>query len=165
MRLICVFKGTRLLDQSDFFHPSTVSQFKQNVSFQSGFDVSTLDAIIFEDEEIGEFISASKSRNPKKTIQIDKDSMKLINLVDVPVMVQARIDWKNCSPEQISEKFSVEDQSKISENMEYYNSLGNEKFQSGFIFNWPHIVEGPLVDAESSETQYVVYKEIQGQII
>jgi len=165
MRLICVFKGSKLLDQSDFFHPSTVSQFKQNVAFQSGFDASTLDAVMFEDEEMIDFIAASKSRNPKKTIQIDKDSIKLINLVDVPVMVQARIDWKNCSPEQIAEKFSVEDQSKISENMEYYNSLGNEKFQSGFIFNWPHIVEGPLVDAESSETQYVVYKEIQGQII
>lgn len=165
MRLICVFKGSRLLDQSDFFHESTANQFKQNVAFQSGFDISTLDAVIFEDSEIGEFIASSKSRNSKKTIQIDKESMKLINLVDVPVMVQAKIDWKNCSPEQISEKFSVEDQAKISENMEYYNSLGNEKFQSGFIFNWPHIVEGPTVNAESSDTKYEVYKEIQGHII
>jgi hypothetical protein len=165
MRLICIFKGTRLLDQSDFFHPSTVSQFKENVAFQSGFDASSLEAIMFEDEEMVDFVSASKSRNPKKTIHIEKESMKLINLVDVPTIVQARIDWKNCSPEQIAEKFSVEDQAKISENMDYYNSLGNEKFQSGFVFNWPHIVEGPLVDAESSETEYAVYKEIQGQII
>jgi hypothetical protein len=165
MRLICIFKGSMLLDHSDFFHPSTVSQFKTNVSLQSGFNVSTLEAVLFEDSEMGDFISYGVNRNPKKTVQISKDSLKLINLIDIPTIIQSRIDWKNCSSDQIAEKFSIEDQEKISENMDYYNSLGDIKFQYGFIFKWPHIVEGPLVDVESSETQYEIYKEIQGQII
>ena len=111
MRLICIFKGNKLLEQSDFFHPSTVDQFKQNVAFQTSFDVSELDAVMFDDADIDSYVSGGKWQTKKK-IEISKESLKLIDLVDTIVPRQARLKWTDCDQETIEANFSVEDQEK-----------------------------------------------------
>lgn len=161
MRLICIFKGDKLLEQSDFFHESTVGQFKENVSNQTGIPLNELEAVMFEDADIDAYIGGGS----RKSVKISKSSVKLVDLVDIEVPITTHLRWQNCDSNTIFDSFTVEDQAKITQNKTYYNSLGNEKFQPGFAFNWPHEVIGPLVDAIGTDTVDSVFKEVTGQII
>jgi hypothetical protein len=164
MRLVCIFKGNTLLDQSDFFHPLNAQQFKENVAFQTGFDVNDLDAVLFEDEEMTAYAKPNKHM-PRKKLKINKEEVQLINLVDSSIPSTGTLDWKNCSQDQIEQHFSPEDQQKIAENKAYYQALGKEKYSVGYSVQWLHEVSGPTVDMETNEVSEVVYKTIQGVVL
>jgi hypothetical protein len=164
MRLICVFKGQKLIDQSSFFHESTASQFKENCSVQAGIPIEELDVVMFDDADIDGYYNSGKYNN-KKSIKITKDKMFLLDLVSSPTVVDVAVNWMNCTDQQILEYFSVDDQQKISENKAYFESLGNEKFSAGFTFSWPHEITAPIISTVGVEGTYTETKEILGQAI
>jgi hypothetical protein len=159
MKLICIFRNSSLLEQSTQFSEANANVFKDNVAFQTGHSVESLDAVMFDDEEIKDYLSPNRHR-PRKRIAITKTQLKLIDIVDNVVVVQGRVNWRNCNETQLNSFFSPEERSLIQENKDYFNSLGVEKFHPEYIFDWPHEVLGPEVDMQGKETSEVVYKTI-----
>lgn len=159
MKLICIFRNTSLLDQSTQFSEANAHVFKANVAFQTGHHVDSLDAVMFEDDLLKEYLTPKRHR-PKKRVAITKTQMKLIDIVHNEVVVQGRVNWVNCNDDQLASLFSNDDLDKIQENKDYFNSLGDEKFNPGYVFTWPHEIVGPEVDMVGSETSEVVFKTI-----
>lgn len=164
MRVLCIFRGSKLVETSTAFHPSFVPQFKENVAFQLGCDVSELDCISYEHEAIKAYLKPTKGR-PTKKVVFTKDSATLIDIIRVPSTGMRELNWQNCTQAQIEEHFSVEEQAKINTNKEYYDSLGVEKHQAGFVFEWPETITNPVIEMPTDTPEEQVFLEVNGTLV
>lgn len=49
MKLLCIFRGNKLLNQYYGYHESNASRFKETTANEFGLDINELEAVVFED--------------------------------------------------------------------------------------------------------------------
>jgi hypothetical protein len=156
MKLICVFHANRLLERSTEVHPSFATQFKQNVSHQYGFDVDALTCVMFTHSELKEYLTPKRKLNNKKVI-IEKERLLIIEPIKVAKKGMSAVNWRNIQESDYAKYFNEETIVKIKKNLDYYNSLSNDKFKVDFKFEWPELIE----DVEQEITTF----DIQDKVI
>lgn len=164
MKLMAIFRGTRLLEYRIGIDASRSLEFKENVSTQTLIPLEELEAVMFEDEEMGAYVNTDVFM-PKKSWEINKTKMSLIDLESVPATKIRKVKWMDCGVDELSTFFSPEEIHLIEENKAYYESLGVEKYAPGYQITWPHKVPTRNVEVVTTDLVRITTKEIEGIIL
>jgi hypothetical protein len=162
--ILCIFLNDRLVDIKSNLPDGMAAQLIENAAFQLNMSKELLSCVKFEDSQINLYFSHGRNR-PSKKIVFSKTKASLIDIIKTQVPTTGKLNWRNCTPEQISEHFSPEEQSKIQQNIDYFNSLGEEKFNPSFEIQWPQVITEPEVPMFTSITSEVITKEIDGIVL
>lgn len=164
MKLICIFKGNKLLNHSTKYNETLAQSFKEAIAHECGYDASELTAIIYDDADLPKFVN-SGSYNPTKRVDIYADRVELIEIVPVPTTSEVDADWKSLSEDALPEIYTAEEILDIQENKSYYESLGSEKFDVGFVFDWPKVIPSKKIIVSSTTNEERLYKTITGVVV
>lgn len=163
MKIVCAFKGDLLLKQEFNLEPEKYEALRSSVADANSEEVSTIDIIVFEDDELESFINPST--RPESSMLIDRQKIVINKQVINRQEMEVDIYWQNCDDEQLAQHFSPQDIAKINENKSYYDSLGNEKYQDGFVFNWPYEIAPARATVNAYVREMQMYKVVNPVLI
>lgn len=164
MKLIAIFKGNKLLEYRTELDAIRSYEYKENVSTITHIPVSEMEAVMFEDEALDEYVN-TQAFMPKKSWEINKTKISLFDLVPAPSTRIRKVKWMDCGEDELAQFFSPEEIALIEVNKAYYATLGPEKFHPNYVIQWPHIIEPKTVEVESNSLVRTLVKEIHGEIL
>lgn len=161
MRFICAFENEKLLEIGWGLHNVHAPQFMKNSASKHGKELNQLSCVVFEDKEIKKYYNQNKKVEGKKIV-FTREKLLLIDLVRGVKPIEVKLNWMNCTGEQIKEHYTAVQIQHITINKIYFESLGNEKYDPNFVFQWPYEIDEPLVTRAGKTITDVVYKEVIG---
>lgn len=158
MKIVCAFKEDILLKQEFDLEEEKYLAFKESVAVENNEDINNIDLLIFEDPDLE--LAIEPSTRPQFTMQIDRDKAILFKQVVEQEEMVVDILWENCDEQQIQQYFSPEQVEQINANKAYYDSLGIEKYQIGFFFQWPYVIDVVQATVNGNVTKTVEHKMV-----